>query len=358
MRVTDEYDEALAALDNAEAAATKDGLTLELARVHHLRGNLYFPLGNVEGCRDEHEKALEFARQARSPEAEARALSGLGDAHYTAGRMITAHDYFRRCVEICRERGFGRIEVANRSMVGFTRHYLNEFEEAFDDGVAAAEAASKVGHHRAELLGRVMAYFALIEMGEMDRAREPLAQSETLIRRLGARRFEAQTLLCLGMVARSEGDSARALKLVTQAMEISRNTGVGFSGPRILGFLALTTDDLDERRQALEEGEHLLHTGAVGHNHLWFYRFAMDACLEPGEWDEVERYATALEDYTRPEPLPWSDFFIARGRVLAAYGRGKRDDATMAEITRLRDEAKRVGFSLALPALDEALGAA
>lgn len=84
----------------------------------------------------------------------------------------------------------------------------------------------------------------------------------------------------------------------------------------------------------------------------------MDACLEPGEWDEVERYATALEDYTRPEPLPWSDFFIARGRVLAAYGRGKRDDATMAEITRLRDEAKRVGFSLALPALDEALAAA
>ncbi len=355
MRVTDQYDEALEMLDKAEAAATEDGLTLQLARVHHLRGNIYFPLGNVEGCREEHEKALEFARRADSPEAEARALSGLGDAHYTAGRMITAHDYFRRCVEICRERGFGRIEVANRSMVGFSRHYLNELEEALDDGVAAAEAAAKVGHHRAELLGRIMAYFALIDMGEMERAREPLAQAQALTRRLGARRFESQNLLCLGIVARSAGDSARALELVKQAMEISRDTGTSFSGPRILGFLGLTADDPAERRQALEEGERLLGAGAVGHNHFWFYRFAMEACLEAGEWDEVERYAAALEDYTRPEPLPWSDFFIARGRALAAFGRGERDVETMQRITRLADEARRIGFKTALPALERAL---
>jgi hypothetical protein len=81
----------------------------------------------------------------------------------------------------------------------------------------------------------------------------------------------------------------------------------------------------------------------------------MEARLKPGDWHEVERYAAALEDFTRPEPLPWSDFFIARARVLAAYGRGKRDDATMQELTRLRDEAVRVGFIKALPALEKAL---
>ena len=74
-----------------------------------------------------------------------------------------------------------------------------------------------------------------------------------------------------------------------------------------------------------------------------------------GDWDEVERYAAALEDFTRPEPLPQSDLIIARARVLAAYGRGERDYATMQELKRLRDEAELVGFKTALPALEEAL---
>ena len=67
--------------------------------------------------------------------------------------------------------------------------------------------------------------------------------------------------------------------------------------------------------------------------------------------------ATALEDFTGPEPLPWCDFFIARGRTLASYGRGNRDVATMQELGRLRDEAERVGLRIFLPALGTALAA-
>ncbi len=63
----------------------------------------------------------------------------------------------------------------------------------------------------------------------------------------------------------------------------------------------------------------------------------------------------ALEDYTRSEPLPWSEFFIARGRVLAAYGRGRRDAALTAEIRRLREDGERLGLRTALPALEAVL---
>ncbi len=73
------------------------------------------------------------------------------------------------------------------------------------------------------------------------------------------------------------------------------------------------------------------------------------------EWNEVDRYAQALEDYTSAEPLPLTDFYISRGRGLAAFGRGKRDDATVQELQRLHDEAKRVGLELAVPALEKAL---
>ncbi len=58
-----------------------------------------------------------------------------------------------------------------------------------------------------------------------------------------------------------------------------------------------------------------------------------------------------------PSPAPWSDFWIARGRALVAFGRGKRDGETVNELKRLRDEADRVGLRSALPALEEALAA-
>ena len=84
----------------------------------------------------------------------------------------------------------------------------------------------------------------------------------------------------------------------------------------------------------------------------------MEASLRTEDWDGVERHAAALECFTRHEPVPWTRFFIARGRALAAYGRGQRGRATIGGLRRLRDEADRAGLKAALPALDQALAAA
>ena len=65
-----------------------------------------------------------------------------------------------------------------------------------------------------------------------------------------------------------------------------------------------------------------------------------------------------LEDFTRDEPYLWSTFFAARGRALAAWGRGRRDAEALAELRRLREEAERTGFMTAIPALEAALGQA
>ena len=118
LRVSEGLAEALELLDEAQQLAERHDLVPELARLHHLRGNILFPLGNIDGCREEHERGLGYARRSGSPEAEARALGGLADAAYAQGRMRTAFEQFSRCVALSREHGFGRIEVANRSMVG------------------------------------------------------------------------------------------------------------------------------------------------------------------------------------------------------------------------------------------------
>ena len=102
----------------------------------------------------------------------------------------------------------------------------------------------------------------------------------------------------------------------------------------------------------------VVRAGCLAHNVLWFRRDAIEAALNAGEWEAAERHAAALEDYTRAEPLPWSDFIVARGRALATHGRGKGGAGLTAELVRLRDEAERVGLRSALPALGKRCWAA
>src|SRR5205823_10944297 len=131
-------------------------------------GNIFFPLGRIDGCVEQHELGLRYARQSGAPEAEARSLGGLADATYAQGRMRTAFRQFSRCVELSREHGFGRIEVANRSMVGASRIYLNDSQQARDDGAATVRAAALVGQPRAEMLGETIGVFACYELGAYD----------------------------------------------------------------------------------------------------------------------------------------------------------------------------------------------
>ncbi|MCZ6533302.1 MAG: adenylate/guanylate cyclase domain-containing protein, partial [SAR324 cluster bacterium] len=175
---------------------------------------------------------------------------------------------------------------------------------------------------------------------------------------LGASRFKPFFIIFLARVRLAQkGHDPATVRLVEEALEISRQTGAGFLTPWVLSTLALVNDDPALSRRALKQGEEILISGCVGHNYYSFYRDAIEVALNNGDWEEAERYASALEAYTRPEPAPWSDFFIARGRALAAYGRGSQDDALLEELKGLREEADRVGLKLALPALEEALTA-
>ncbi|MFQ5973823.1 MAG: adenylate/guanylate cyclase domain-containing protein, partial [Alphaproteobacteria bacterium] len=325
-RITDDLDGAFQDLERAERVAETRGLIVEQARIHFLRGNLHFPRGEIDDCLAEHQRSLACAREAGSAELEAAALGGLGDAEYVRARMITAHDRFRRCIELCRQHGFGGIEVANVVMISHTGLYFRPLSDAVGDAFAAAEEGTRVGNKRAELNGRLGALFGLVLMAELERAHEQAELCLNLIRSLGAWRFEQARLAHLGRLKLAEGLRAEALDVLREARRVSDRTGLAFHGANIMGFLARALDEPEERRDALREGEDLLGRGAVGHNHLWFYPDAMETALELGDWDAVERYADALVAFTSAESLPWSDFFAARGRALAAFGRGRRDD--------------------------------
>jgi len=358
MRVADRYDEAFSVLDQAQKVAAQHDLTADLARLHYVRGNLYFPIGKTEDCLREHRSALEYAKASHTPENEARALSGLGDAEYARGRLLTAYSHFRRCLEICREHGFGRIEVANVAQVAHIQHYFKEMPDVLADTLRAIKATARVGHNRAEVIARLTAVDDLFDLGETARAREHLERVQALEEKLGAKRYKARRLTYAAQIVRAEGRRSEALDLLERAIESCRESGMSYFGPVALGELALSTNDLQVREKALDEGEQILHSGSMSRNHFWFYRAAMESGQIEENWDKVDRYASALEDYTQAEPLPWTDLFIARGRALSAFGRGRRDDTTILALQSVRDEARRMGLMSALPALEEALALA
>jgi class 3 adenylate cyclase/tetratricopeptide (TPR) repeat protein len=357
LRVNEGLAEALALLDDAQQLAERHDRVPELARLHHLRGNILFPLGRIEECRCGHEQGLAYARRSGLPEAQARALGGLGDAAYAQGRMRSAFEHFSQCVALSHEHGFGRIEVANRSMVGFSRIYLNEARQAREDGSAAAHAADLVGQPRAEMLGETMGVFACYELGDAEAMQIHLEREMRLIRQLGARRFEAQNLEMRARLLIDRGRRSEAAGLLGEALAICRDVGTQFCGPKVLSTLSRAVEDNAERARLLAEGAELLSHGAVGHNHLWFYRDAIEAMLSVGDAAGALRYAAALEGYTRAEPLPWAILFAARGRALAAALHDHADEAPRRELERVRNVLVDAGLGSFLPPVTAALAA-
>ena len=135
---------------------------------------------------------------------------------------------------------------------------------------------------------------------------------------------------------------------------MSREAGVAFAGPVVLGAVALATTDPGRRFEALRRGEAILREGCASHNHFRFYRDAIEVSLRERLWDAADSYANELERCFGTKASPWSDFFMARGRALAAAGRRGPEEAVVAQLRQLREYARDHGILAAVPGLDEA----
>ena len=72
---------------------------------------------------------------------------------------------------------------------------------------------------------------------------------------------------------------------------------------------------------------------------------------------EVKRHADALEAFTRPEPLPWADFFIRWGRAVADWHTSERTAALDGELRALSSAAKSSGLVVPLAQLERCVEA-
>ncbi len=274
LRVASRYADALAALGRAEAHSGG----VPSAKLHYLRGAVHFALGELDDCLAAHEQSLALAREAGDDEAIARALSGLGDAHYGAGRMASAARVWQECIALCRDAFLLGVEVTNLPMLAMAKVFAGEPNEAANLASEAVLRATRLSRRRAEALARGAVSFAALELGDFatalraaDQAREISKQLGTVVFEQAGHYYAAQAHLGLG-----DRDAARAQ--LDLGLALARKHGMHFLGAALLGTLARLLDG-DDRRAALDEGEALAR-GGLAFSRVWFYENAVRASDE------------------------------------------------------------------------------
>ena len=268
-------------------------------------------------------------------------------------RMATALRHFDGCVDLCDAHGLTRIAVSNRIMMGHCRIYTCDFDLGLSDVRLGLETAVRIGNRHAEMFANHSLGFCLTAAGRYAEAADVQPKALAQARTLKARRYEAVILAHCAEVALINGRKAEALALAREGLEISNETGPGFTAPILHGLLALLEDRREDQEIALAAGKALLAQGSVGHNHFWFRRYAIERALLFEDWEEAHKQADALLLRMADEPLTYSSMVAERGHILARRGRG---DATEGDEERLRATlAAATAIDMRIDALGDAL---
>lgn len=319
-RQASRYTEALESLATAEAAAKRCGSDRDIAQINYVRGNVYFPLGQVDKALASNETALTLARKLDSVRLEVGALSGFGDANFMSATMQTAVGFYTQAVERAREKGLVRDLAANLHNLSVARSYSGDVAQGKLDAQEAIEVSQKYFAFVPECVAQTCLGVAHTFLGELDQASEAFSVSAEIANRVGAKRLEAQALEHLARTQVYTGQLDQARKTGQHAVEIALEHGRNFVGPKALSALAMAEPDADAQDRHLKLGAEIIAEGCVGHSHLHFYTDASAVMLNRQEWDRATAYADALAAFTAKEPLPMVDLSIQQTKTLAECG--------------------------------------
>ncbi|MDJ0702936.1 MAG: adenylate/guanylate cyclase domain-containing protein [Leptolyngbyaceae cyanobacterium MO_188.B28] len=355
VRLSGGYEEGVIAINRALSLAKGEGADRALSQIHYFKGNFCFSKGDLDGCLQSQQKALDYAVQVQDPELEARALGGLADAVYANKRIKSAMTYYQRCVEVAQQHGFVQIEMANRHQMSAMMRYMHDLMGAIANNQLTLKMARQIGDRRTLMYTLDNQGELFTELGEYDLGGQSIEAALELSFSLNNKRYRAYILQRLARVRFCQGRRSDAKALLEDALKICHETEVRFVAPRVLGLLALVSEEAEACWDYLRQGDAILAQGCISHNFFWFYRDAIEAALTHQDWSRANHYADLLEEYTRVDPFPWSEFLVGRGRCLAAMGNGGANGAVIKHLEQLQSEAEQVKLGMSLPALTKAL---
>ncbi|WP_221796586.1 AAA family ATPase [Oceanobacter mangrovi] len=340
-RLTDNNDKAMALLDQAQTLSEQHQQYVQLAEIHSMRGNMLFPTGQMDACEREHQQALAYSKQSGSQATIAKSLGGLGDCSYAQGKMTTGYQYLQECLQICEQQSLLNVETTNRYMLATVMIYQLASIPALQQAQQASNQAYLTANRRAEIVSRLTAGWIFLDSNALVQAENEINTALQLSEQLKASRFIAFMLESKARLLHYKGDHSGAEACIQQGLELVREYRMqSFIGPWLCATRALVSQQPEQIRAALAEGELWLQSACVGHNYLRFYQQGIQVAWQQRDPLLLQRYRTGLADFTRAEPNPWSEFHIERADLLLGLLNPQANQQTsVAELLRFNQKA-------------------
>lgn len=329
LRTTGEYAAGLELLDHAQAIAAGDAdLVLELARVHHMRGNIHFVQLDAVRCEAEQRRAFDLAKVCDAPEMEAWALTGLARGCFMRGRMNSAAAHVEQYLQVCDRHGLEFVRYAQINMQGISLHYKLRFDEALEAFQASREHAPRVGAPRQAIVAMALGADMLVDCGRFEQAAEFAHAGIELSRRVGERSYEP---IAHALAVRvEERDSALAERELHAIWERLDARARHFSGWWVLASMMRVTRGAAQRSWALAQARELSRAQSFGMGAVRFLHDAIIAALVVGERVQAAELAARLQAFVAADVSPLTDLHLRWARAVTAEER----DAIRAEAAR------------------------
>ena len=347
----DRSDEAIAEavefLDKAEehnSSLARDDVAVEIGS---LRSGVNYSIGKIAEAYQGAKAAVELAENIGTPDLLLRALESFGAANYQFGRFKAVKALARRIIEIAQSEKNVRYEIVGSYQIITGYHYNNEFSQAINASTLPVASGAKFGAIRQACLANEYIARTYLCLGDLERARTHAEESLMIAQSAGIRLREALALIKLAEISIEEGDRETARRLAQKAIDQSNGP---YIAPWSLATLALTASDFGQAQEHIRKAEEIMSAqSSSSHNHFHLRKAQIDIALRHGDWSLAERAADHLEVYTGPEPLPWTDFHIKRGRLIAKLGRDEQDEQSAQLMAELGETCKETGMKVQLP---------
>lgn len=221
-------------------------------------GECNFTLGDYKEAVALFEKALAESRAARDWRGEGRALNNVGRVLSYTGDELKVIDYAERALSRARRLG-SRAETEDRRMeaqalsnMGEAYYTLGRLSQALELFRQARAIWTEAGDRAGQALSLLNEGYVLIDSGELQAAAESHRQSLALWRMLGHRRGEALSLTAIGGIHSSFNERRLALDFHTQAKGLFESIGDRQGLVVVLNHIARAHEQLNDFQTALD----------------------------------------------------------------------------------------------------------
>lgn len=200
-------------------ARTVGWLEGQLAALGNL-GNSYRLTGDSGQAQEVYEKVLALAQEAGLKAVVAACLGNLAAINAHRGRLTSTILCLRQSVELAQELGNAPLLTNSHSGLGESYHFLGEADKAREHlQKALAPCPGRERAAEADAL-RVLALIE-VEAGDLDKALSAATGSLRILREVGMRHYEPDTLAVLSDVLNRRGEVTRAIETAGEAVALS-----------------------------------------------------------------------------------------------------------------------------------------